>query len=265
MAHSSRYEVRLRRRRARPDRQRGRPVRGAEGRPTCGPPQSPRRRGPRPAGAAGAAALAPGTGHLCRAAKGGRGTEGQMILAEVGRIALLLALWAALASLRGPACPWGWASAAEGMAVAAWVAADGIAAYWDGGRKDLAPWELGRLLGRISVAVAVALVLAWSLAGVAVCQGRGYPGGTDHQRGEGVRQSGEDRQADPLRGGAPARRGPPGQGRNSGRNCLRGGHQGDLLDTRQAGAYITLCKLSLSQQPALGEAGYPWFGPPATV
>ena len=88
-------------------------------------------------------------------------------------MALLLALWAALASLRGPACPWTWLRGLEGIGVAlvAWVAAEGIATYWGGVWRELTPWEQGRVLGRVSLIVAIILVLAWGLVGLALCRG----------------------------------------------------------------------------------------------
>ncbi len=97
-----------------------------------------------------------------------------MIWSDAGRLACLLALWAGLALLRGPACPWGWGTAVEGVvvAVAAWFAADGIAAQLFTGKELTGAWEMVRRLGRVSLAVAVALVLAWGVAGVTLCRWR---------------------------------------------------------------------------------------------
>ena len=97
-----------------------------------------------------------------------------MIWSDAGRIACLLALWAGLALLRGPTCPWGWGMAAEGLAVvvAAWFAADEIPGQFLKGQKPTDRWEMGQRLGRVALAVAVALVLAWGVAGVAMCRGR---------------------------------------------------------------------------------------------
>ena len=58
------------------------------------------------------------------------------------------------------------------MAVAAWFAADGIAAQLFRGRHQLDYLEMARRLGRVSWLASVALVLIWSFAGVALCRGR---------------------------------------------------------------------------------------------
>ena len=64
--------------------------------------------------------------------------------------------------------------AAEGLAVtvAAWFASDGIAGRLLQGKQLTDPWEMGRRLGQVSLAVAVGLVGAWSLAGLAVWRWR---------------------------------------------------------------------------------------------
>lgn len=51
-----------------------------------------------------------------------------------------------------------------------WFAADDIAVHLFRGRLDLTPWDLGHQLGRASLAVALVLVLAWGLAGIALCR-----------------------------------------------------------------------------------------------
>ena len=68
---------------------------------------------------------------------------------EVGRIALLLVVWAGLAPLRGPTCPLSWRLAAE-MATAvgvAWFASDSIAIHYFPRRDEMEPWELGGAAG----------------------------------------------------------------------------------------------------------------------
>ena len=59
---------------------------------------------------------------------------------------------------------------------AAWFASDGIAAQVFKDRQGLNPGRRGRRLKRVSLAAGVTLILAWGLAGIALCWWRAAPG-----------------------------------------------------------------------------------------